>query len=109
MSWLYKDDNKSAVCCNLLENIIRMKANARVREEILQVVENQINENKPAETRLTLNRLVKTGYTKEEAKIMIAQCVSVEIFNVMKFMQPFDEKRFIKNLNNLPAEPFEDE
>jgi hypothetical protein len=52
---------------------------------------------------------VKAGYTKEDAKIMIAQCVSVEIFNVMKYMQPFDEKRFIKNLNNLPAEPFEDE
>jgi hypothetical protein len=86
-----------------------MKANARVRKEILQVVENQINENDPPETRQTLNRLVKAGYAKEEAKIMIAQCVSVEIFNVMKYMQPFDEKRFIKNLNNLPAEPFEDE
>jgi hypothetical protein len=62
-----------------------MKANARVGKEILQVVENQINENNPAETRQTLNRLVKAGYSKEEAKIMIAQCVSVEIFNVMKF------------------------
>ena len=27
--------------------------------------------------------------------------------NIIKYKKPFDDKRYIKNLNNLPKEPFE--
>ncbi|MEP7238915.1 MAG: DUF1841 family protein [Ferruginibacter sp.] len=86
-----------------------MKTNPIVKKEMLTVVENQLNTNTPPETKITYNRLIQTGISEVDAKNYIAQCVAVEIFNVMKYKQPFDAKRFIKNLNNLPKEPFDDE
>ena len=84
-----------------------MKTNKRLRAEIIQVVENQLKGNKPPETKQTYDRLVKMGISKEEAKVHIGQCVAIEIFEIMKNQKPFDEKRYIKNLNKLPEEPFE--
>ena len=84
-----------------------MKINEALREQILQVVETQLSENNPPETRQTYNRLLKSGVSDENAKMYIGQCVSVEIFHVMKHHQPFNEERFKKNLNNLPKEPFD--
>jgi hypothetical protein len=86
-----------------------MKPNEMMRKEILQVVENQISNNTPPETKQTFNRLVKEGISKADAKIMIGQCVAIEIFNVMKHKQPFDKVRFVNNLNKLPGEVFDDE
>jgi hypothetical protein len=48
------------------------------------------------------------GYSDNDARMMVGQCVSVEIFDVLKHGKPFDEKRYIKNLKNLPKEPFDD-
>jgi hypothetical protein len=86
-----------------------MKINETLRKEILQVVENQLKCNNPPHTRKTYDHLLQSGISEADAKIYIGQCVAVEIFNVMKHKQPFDEKRFIKNLDKLPGEPFEDE
>ncbi len=80
-----------------------------IREAILEVVDNQLRDNTPPETRKTLNRLMKEGWSKSDARMLIAQCVSVEIFNVMKYNQPFDEARYKANLAKLPEEPFSDE
>lgn len=85
-----------------------MKTNKVLGGEFIKVVENQIKTNNPPETRQTYNRLLKLGIPDSEAKKHIAQCVTIEIFNVMKYQQPFDEKRYINNLNKLPAEPFDD-
>ncbi|MFT3949552.1 MAG: DUF1841 family protein [Agriterribacter sp.] len=84
-----------------------MKENKIVREQILQVVENQLRDNKPPETKEAYNRLLQMGISEADAKLYIAQCVAVEIFDVMKYQRPFNEKRFIKNLKKLPEEPVE--
>ena len=84
-----------------------METNKVLQHAILTTVDNQIRDEKPPETKHTFERLVKSGYSKTDAKKYIGQCVAIEIFNVMKHHQPFDEKRFIKNLLNLPKEPFE--
>lgn len=84
-----------------------METNKVLQHAILTTVDNQIRDEKPPETKQTFERLVKSGYSKTDAKKYIGQCVAIEIFNVMKHHQPFDEKRFIKNLLNLPKEPFE--
>ena len=86
-----------------------MESNEIVRENILKIVEEQLKINDPIETGLTLERLIDYGYGESDAKILIAQCVSVEIFEVMKNKKPFNRERFVRNLNNLPKEPFEDE
>jgi hypothetical protein len=85
-----------------------MKPDEILRNQILEIINNQINSGDPPETNLTFNRLKQMGYSENDAKMMIGQCVSVEIFDVFKHGKPFDDKRYIKNLKNLPKEPFDD-
>ena len=84
-----------------------MKKNEIVREQIFEIIRNQIKGNDPPETKITYNRLKTMGYNDFETNQLIGQCVAIEIFQVMKFKEPFDEKRYIRNLKNLPNEPFE--
>ncbi|MEO6721999.1 MAG: hypothetical protein ABIN67_16660 [Ferruginibacter sp.] len=82
-----------------------MKDNLKVKKVILEAVDNQLRDNDPPETRQTYERLIKTGISESEAKAYIAKCISVELSNIMKNGEPFNDKRFVKNLNNLPKEP----
>lgn len=74
-------------------------------EECLSIIENQIVNNEPKETKKTLNRLIFEGYEKEEAKLMLANCIAVEIFDVIKNGKTFNQLRYALNLSNLPKEP----
>jgi hypothetical protein len=49
--------------------------------------------------------LIKLGYNDFETKQLIGQCIAFEIFQIGKYQKPFDEKRYIKNLKQLPKEP----
>jgi hypothetical protein len=84
-----------------------MKVNKNLRNAIFEVIDNQINDNNPAETALTLKRLRDEGHSEFEAKQLIGQAIAVELFYVMKKNVPFNEARYIKNLKNLPKEPVE--
>ncbi|MFA5418621.1 MAG: hypothetical protein WC341_09195 [Bacteroidales bacterium] len=84
-----------------------MESNEIVREQIFGIVEHQMKNNDPPETNMTFRRLVEEGYNESDTKIMIAQCVAVELFDVLKHGKTFNEKRFIKNLMQLPKEPFD--
>jgi len=86
-----------------------MKHDEMLRRQILEVVDNQLKANDPPETLQTYNRLQQNGISSADAKIYIGQCVAVELFHIMKSQQPFNEKRFISNLHNLPNEPFGNE
>jgi hypothetical protein len=84
-----------------------MKLNEILRAQIFEIIRNQIKDNDPPETKITYNRLKTLGYSDFETNQLIGQCVAVELFQVMKFKEPFDEMRYISNLKNLPKEPFE--
>lgn len=84
-----------------------MKVNENLRNAIFEVIDNQVNDNNPAETAITLKRLRDEGYSEFEAQQLIGQAVAVELFYVMKKYAPFNEVRYIKNLKNLPEEPVE--
>ena len=84
-----------------------METNENLREQIFVVIKNQMDENNPPETNETYNRLIKEGYSDFEAKQLIGQCVAVELYNVFKHKKPFDEKRYIRNLKQLPKKPYE--
>ncbi|MCD4747707.1 MAG: hypothetical protein K8R58_15535, partial [Bacteroidales bacterium] len=75
-----------------------METNEIFREQIFEIIKNQIKSNNPPETNLTYKRLINLGYNSFETKQFIGQCVAVEIFDVIKHGKPFDEKRYIKNL-----------
>ncbi len=84
-----------------------MKTSEILREQIIDIVEKQISNNDPPETSLTFKRLISLGYEESDVKMLIGQCVSIEIFNVLKHGNTFDQERYVKNLNKLPKEPFE--
>jgi len=83
-----------------------MKINTKLRDQIFEIIKNQIESNDPPETKITYDRLISLGCSEFDTKQLIGQCVAVEIFSVIKEQQPFNEARYIKNLKQLPREPF---
>ncbi|MCP4442786.1 MAG: DUF1841 family protein [Aureispira sp.] len=76
-------------------------------EAIIEAVENQLADNSPPETRQTLERLMASGESRENAMRYIASALSIEIFEALKNSSPYNEKRYIKNLKGLPKLPYE--
>ena len=79
----------------------------RMRDLILEVVDNQINGGDPPETATTYQRLLKAGIKPQEAKRLIACVVASEIFEIQKNEQPFDHARYVKALDQLPELPLD--
>ena len=85
-----------------------MKSNKIAREQIFEIISNQMKANDPPETKLTFERLKALGYSDMDAKKLIGQCIAVETFHILKHKEPFDLSRYTSNLNKLPEEPFDD-
>lgn len=86
-----------------------MEENEILRDQILEIVENQLKANTPPETGQTFERLKEEGYNESEIKQLIGACVMVEIYDVIKSGKEFDEERYIRSLNRLPETPFRNE
>lgn len=71
----------------------------------MDVVDNQIRNDDPPETRQTFNSLISHGISEEDAKIYIGQAVCVEIWDIMRNRKEFNKERFVRNLKRLPEEP----
>ena len=76
-------------------------ANQRLKKIVLEVVENQLRDNNPPITRITLNLLKGLGYSDERSKEMIGAIVVEEIFDVLKKQESFDLNRFTERLSDL--------
>ena len=76
-------------------------------EAIVEAVENQLKENNPPETKQALEKLLSLGESRENAIRYIASVLCVEIFETLKNNTPYNEKRYINNLNALPDLPDE--
>ena len=85
-----------------------MKVNHSLKAAIMEVMDNQIKNNDPPETSLTLKRLQKEGFSEFDARQLIGQCVAVELFDVIKLQKPYDNERYIGHLLNLPTPPVDD-
>ncbi len=81
------------------------EGNPILKKAFMEVVENQIRDGDPPETRETLERLKSEGISEEDARLYIGQAVCVEVWNVIKHKKEFDMVRFVRNLKALPAEP----
>ncbi len=84
-----------------------METNELLREQIFEIIKNQLKNNDPPETKITYDRLIKLGYNDLQTRQMIGQCVAVELFEVINNNKPYNNTRFIKNLKKLPEEPFD--
>lgn len=83
------------------------EGNPILKEAFMEVVENQIRDNDPPETRKTLERLKSKGISEEDAKLYIGQAVCIEVWDIMRNKGEFDMSRFLRNLKALPSEPKE--
>ena len=81
--------------------------NERLRAAILEVINNQIRDNNPPETRQALIRLQEQGLSDEETLKLIGYVVASEVFSVLKENRQYDKEKYITALNNLPELPWE--
>ena len=80
----------------------------RAGEALIETVENQIRDKNPPEVRATLDRLMAMGESRENAMRYIGSVFSVEVYEILTHQKPYDEKRYVANLRNLPELPFDD-
>lgn len=82
-----------------------MEINEELRDQIFEIIDNQIKEDNPPETKATFDRLTQAGYSEFVTKQLIGQCVAFELFHMLNDQEPFNNERYIGHLNNLPKEP----
>jgi hypothetical protein len=82
--------------------------NSQLRAAVLEVVENQLGDLNPPETKQTFDRLRKEGHSDDEAKRLLGCVVASEIFEVLKRGQPFDPIRYAQALARLPKMPWDE-
>jgi hypothetical protein len=83
--------------------------NQQLRKAILEVINNQIRDNDPPETKQTFVRLQEEGFSEEEALKLIGYVVASEVFTVLKESRSYDKEKYISALNALPKLPWEKE
>jgi len=72
---------------------------------VSDMVDNQLRDNNPPETKYTMDRLMAIGYNNVESKKLICKCLMLEMIDAMKNNKVLNEERYIKNLLRLPEEP----
>ena len=79
-----------------------------VYRAIFDTIENQIRDRHPAETELSLQRLMAAGESRDKALRYIACVLSVEFFEILENEGAFDQARYVGNLRALPALPYDE-
>ena len=72
-----------------------------------EVVDNQLRDENPPETKQTLERLLAEGHSPENARRLLAAVVASEVFEVLERKQPYDPTRYMAALHRLPKLPGE--
>lgn len=85
------------------------ETNPQLAAAVLALVDTQLRDGTPPETRQTFERLVRAGHTPEGARQLLAHVVVREIFGVMARGERYDQARFVAALHRLPAQPDPDE
>lgn len=85
------------------------KHNPILKGVYLEAVETQLRDNNPPETRQTFDRLRALDVSDEDAKLLIGSVVAVETYEIMKSGKKFDLERFVRNLNRLPDQTFDEQ
>ena|SRR5918911_3821014 len=77
--------------------------NPAVAEAVLEIVDNQLRDNSPPETRQTLDRLVAEGHSAEYARRLIGFVILVEVNDMLRERREFDAARYAAALRRLPS------
>jgi len=79
----------------------------RLRKAIMEVIQNQIRDDNPPETKQTYERLQKEGFSEKETLKLIGYVVASEVFAVLKENRKYDNDKYIAALNALPDLPWD--
>ncbi len=79
-----------------------------VREALREILENQIRDRTPPETKETFDRLLASGYSHDETIKMLGFVLLCEIQDMASEQQVFNNERFVAALSKLPEMPLED-
>ena len=83
--------------------------NPMVQAALYDVLDTQLRDGDPPETRATFTRLLDEGVEEKEARRLIGCVIAAEIFAVMKSKKSFDRERFVGRLETLPEMPWLEE
>jgi len=84
---------------------VSLESDQILKDTILSIVSEQLDADDPKETRQAYERLLNDGISEGDAKLYLAQAVTIEIWDTIRNEKPFNNERYVKNLKNLPAEP----
>ena len=79
----------------------------RLQQAITEVIQTQIRDGSPPETKDTLKRLMHEGFSEHQALQLIGHVVAREIFDVIQQGKPYNEQEYIKRLKDLPKMPWQ--
>lgn len=92
---------------NLPDEIVDEEGNAmspRAHLAMHQIVERQLASNKPRGVVDIERRLLALGVSRHDVRHIIATAMSDEMWHVMKGHRPFDERRYLNELQRLVEE-----
>ena len=75
--------------------------NPRLQKLVFEVIENQIRDGNPPETKATLDRLKSSGYIDLQIKKMIGGVFIQHLYHVMKDLVPMDTEKYVQDLERL--------
>lgn len=76
-------------------------SNLRLKNTILEVVDNQLKANDPPCTKEIYEKLLNAGYSKSEAKDKIGAVALTEIYDIIKEGKAFDEEKYKSSLEEM--------
>ena len=77
------------------------------RDAIFEILDNQLREGDPPETRETLDRLLKSGHTEDEARRLVACVLASEVVAVVQDGRVYDPAGYVNALRALPKLPWD--
>lgn len=75
--------------------------NPHVQTTLIEIVEHQVRNNDPPETRQTLDRLLAAGHPRESAVLLIGAALLEEMTFMLGKRVPFDRARFKQRLDRI--------
>lgn len=85
------------------------RPNPRLKAIFMEILDNQLRDSNPKETKETFQRLVMMGIAEQEVRRLLALVIASETFDIMKREEHFNHARFVERLNLLPEMPWMDE
>ncbi|MGA2383342.1 MAG: hypothetical protein ABSG61_07890 [Gemmatimonadales bacterium] len=77
----------------------------RVRAELRQILQNQMDAGEPPETKQTFERLRAAGVPEDEVWRLMSGVLAGELATMMREERLYDRERYVRALGSLPNWP----